>query len=36
MTARRDFWLRHLGVALVMAAVLLALDTIPLDSAISN
>jgi membrane-associated PAP2 superfamily phosphatase len=36
MTARSDFWLRHLGPALVIAAVLLALDTTPLDSVISN
>lgn len=36
MTARADFWLRHLVPALVIAAVLLALDTTPLDSAISN
>jgi membrane-associated PAP2 superfamily phosphatase len=36
MTGRTDFWLRHLGPALVIAAVLLALDTTRLDSVISN
>ena len=36
MTARAEFLLRHLGPALAIAAVLLALDATPLDSAISN
>lgn len=36
MTARADFLLRHLGPALLIAAALIALDTAPLDSVISN
>ena len=36
MTERVNFWLRHLGPALVMAAALLALDATPLDSVISD
>lgn len=36
MTARADFLLRHLGPALLLAALLLALDTTTIDSAISD
>jgi membrane-associated PAP2 superfamily phosphatase len=36
MTARADFLLRHLGPALLIAALLLALDTTTMDSAISD
>jgi membrane-associated PAP2 superfamily phosphatase len=36
MTARADFLLRHLGPALLLAALLLALDMTTIDSAISD